>query len=105
MKTMMRRLLGIGLAAFWLGSGAATPPPPLPAGTRPATTADHTLKLSVKDASGATASAQATIPVANDERNNRLPLPKLGRRMNFAERLLAAMRHQFGGHAVKKDDA
>jgi hypothetical protein len=30
MKTMMRRLLGIGLAAFWLGSGAATPPPPCP---------------------------------------------------------------------------
>jgi octaheme c-type cytochrome (tetrathionate reductase family) len=48
MKTMMRRLLGIGLAAFWLGSGAATPPPPLPAGTRPATTADHTQFAALK---------------------------------------------------------
>lgn len=63
---------------------------------KPKVFADHTLKLTVTDASGATAFAQSTIRVSTNETNDALPLPRLGRTMNFAERLVAVAKSQEG---------
>ena len=63
---------------------------------KPKTSGDHTLKLTVTDASGASVSAQAVIPVATNETNDQLPLPKLRRGMNYAERLMAVAKSQVG---------
>ena len=63
---------------------------------KPKTSGDHTLKLTVTDASGASVSAQAVIPVATNETNDHLPLPKLRRGMNYAERLVAVAKSQVG---------
>ena len=63
---------------------------------KPGVFADHTLKLKVTDASGATASAKSTIRVSTNKTNEPPAVPKLGQSMNYAERLIAVAKSQVG---------
>ena len=63
----------------------------------------HKLYLEVTDAAGDTASAKATIRAAIQKKNDPLPLPKLNRKMTFAERLVAVAESQVGYREVDEN--
>ena len=62
----------------------------------PAGYGEHTLRLRVTDATGATASAESVILAADNARDKAPELPKLRRDMTLAERLVAVAESQVG---------